>query len=146
MPEEVYASIKDSDLILHAGDITSIEFLEKLKKIAEVKVVSGNMDDHEIKENLPRKQLLRIGGFSIALIHGWGAPKAIVDLVYNEFLQEKPDIIIFGHSHQPFKKQRNGTLLFNPGSPTDKIFASVNSYGIITLDEQINAQIIKLNG
>jgi uncharacterized protein len=30
-----------------------------------------------------------------------------------------PDVLIFGHSHQPECRWVGSTLLFNPGSPTD---------------------------
>ena len=33
IPEEVYAQIKGADLLIHAGDITSLEFFKKLSKL-----------------------------------------------------------------------------------------------------------------
>jgi predicted phosphodiesterase len=35
-------------------------------------------------------------------------------------------------------------LFFNPGSATDKVFAPYNSYGIIEVNDKIDAKIIKI--
>ena len=63
--------------------------------------------------------------------------------VRKEFKQV--DVIIFGHSHIPCNERIDGVLFFNPGSPTDKIFAPYNSYGMIEITgKNINARIIKI--
>ena len=54
------------------------------------------------------------------------------------------DVIVFGHSHSPVNELRDGILFFNPGSPTDKIFAKYNSYGILTINKEIKGEIIRL--
>ena len=55
------------------------------------------------------------------------------------------DAIIFGHSHSPLNILDNGLLLFNPGSPTDKVFATVKTYGILDVtDEKIEGKIIRI--
>ena len=62
------------------------------------------------------------------------------------FLKEfkNVDIIVFGHSHKPINEQKNGVLLFNPGSPTDNIFAPFQSVGILELDKGKKGTIIKI--
>lgn len=146
LPPQIYEDLKSANLILHAGDMTSIDFLKKLQKISEVKAVVGNMDDIGLKKMLPQKQLIKIGKLCIGLIHGWGNPQDLTESVQKEFLKEKPDIIIFGHSHQALKAQKNGVILLNPGSPTDKIFSKSNSYGIISIDseDKINIKIVEI--
>ena len=144
LPPKVYEALKGADLILHAGDITSPQVVEKLRKNAELKAVWGNMDGAEIRNMFPPKQNISIGKFHIGLIHGWGAPAGLLEVVKKEFLLEEPQIIIFGHSHQPLNLHKDGILFFNPGSPTDKVFTDVNSYGIITIDDEIKAEIIKI--
>ena len=62
----------------------------------------------------------------------------------NEFKKDKVDIIIFGHSHTPENKKIDGILFFNPGSLTDKDFAPYNSYGILELNDEIEAKIIRI--
>lgn len=145
LPQQVYDALKDAELIIHAGDMVSCEFYKKLQGFAEVKAVHGNMDDPEMKKLLPSKQIINIGKFSIGLIHGWGAPAGLLNIVEKEFTDQDPDIIIFGHSHQPINMHKKNTIFFNPGSPTDKIFANVNTYGIINITNGLKAEIVKIS-
>jgi predicted phosphodiesterase len=62
----------------------------------------------------------------------------------SEFKGDNVDCIVFGHSHRPMNEMVKKVLLFNPGSPTDKIFAPYNSYGVIELKGELTADIIKL--
>ena len=144
LPKQIYDDLKDSDLILHAGDIISLEFLKKLEKFGKVQAVQGNMDEAALKDKLPLKEIIRVAKFTIGLTHGWGSPFGLLEQVHKEFLKEKPDVIIFGHSHKSLNIHKDGVLFFNPGSPTDKIFSDTNSYGIITIGESIEAKIVKL--
>lgn len=154
LPHKIYDELKSADLLLHAGDITSLIFLKNLQKLAkEMKAVYGNMDCPSLRKILPKKEVIKVNGFTVGLIHGWGAPSGLIDLAEKEFStgggsafgrQKKPDIIIFGHSHQPLCLNKNGILFFNPGSPTDKVFSEVNSYGLILINDSIDAKIVTL--
>lgn len=147
LPEEIYARIKESDLLIHAGDITSLGFFKKLDRLnKDIKAVQGNMDEPALKDMLPEKQLIKIGAFCVGVTHGRGSPFGLMEAVEKEFQKEKPHLIIFGHSHKPFNGYRGKTLFFNPGSPTDKIFSPVNSYGIITINDKIEAKIVNIEG
>lgn len=145
LPAKIYDQLKSADLLLHAGDITSLVFLKNLQKLAkDIKAVYGNMDDLSLRKILPKKEVIKVNGFTIGLIHGWGTPSGLIALAEKEFQEKKPDIIIFGHSHQPLCLNKNGILFFNPGSPTDKVFSETNSYGIISINDSIDARIIRL--
>ena len=40
---------------------------------------------------------------------------------------------------------KDGVLFFNPGSPTDKVFAAYNSYGILEInDKKVEGKIVKI--
>lgn len=144
LPEAVCEDLKRADLILHAGDLTEIEVLEKLKTLAPVKAVFGNMDDAVVQKALPKKEIITAGRFRIGLIHGWGPPIGLMQRVGKEFYNAKVDIIIYGHSHVPKNERQNGIIFFNPGSPTDKIFTRENYYGIIELNDEIKIELIRL--
>ncbi|MFH1996243.1 MAG: metallophosphoesterase family protein [Candidatus Omnitrophota bacterium] len=131
LPPEVYAQARAADMIIHAGDITEPEFLNRLKKIAKTVAVCGNMDSPDLRKTLRSKEVVRAGSVRIGIIHGHGAPSSLEELVLREF--KNVDVIVFGHSHIPLNKSRDGVLLFNPGSPTDKIFATQNSFGILSV-------------
>lgn len=143
LPKVIFEDFKKVDLILHAGDLVNIAVLDDLKKIAQTKAVVGNMDFPEVERVLPKKETIQIGRFKVGLIHGYGAPDGLIERIKREF---EPDVnmIVFGHSHRPVNESRDGVLFFNPGSPTDKIFAPFNSYGIIEIDDKIKTTIIKL--
>lgn len=143
IPSEIYRAFKDVDLILHAGDLVKISVLDELNKLAETQAVCGNMDEFELHKALPNKRIIKVGKFLIGLTHGYGSPFNLIDKVKKEF-PEKVDVIVFGHSHSPINEIRDGILFFNPGSPTDKIFAKYNSYGIFTVEDEIKGEIVKL--
>lgn len=137
--------IKHADMVIHAGDFVSMEILEKIKSLSpDFKAVCGNMDPREICESLPQKIIFKAGKFKIGIMHGYGAPNNLIEVLAGEFRAEKPDIVIFGHSHSAFNEKIDGILFFNPGSLTDKVFAKTNTYGIIELTDKIEAKIVEL--
>jgi len=113
-----------------------------LAHFAPVKAVLGNTDPYELAIKLPKKYLFNVGQYKIGLIHGDGLTGKTVERAYLAFEEEHPDIIVFGHSHQPYLAFHNKVLMFNPGSPTDKRFMPYCSYGILKIDEAIRAEIV----
>ena len=146
LPENLVSGLEGCDLIIHAGDFVNISVLDFLKKISKVEAVYGNMDERDVVSRLKDKKILNIQGKKICVMHGYGHPDKLVDILKNEFFSEKPDIIIFGHSHSPKNEYIDGVLFFNPGSAMDTVYAPYRSYGIIEIDKEgnINAQIHKL--
>ena len=128
--------------ILHAGDFVDNAVIEMLQEFAPLEAVRGNMDGDQIQNALPSRKVLELEGFKIGLVHGDGAPQGLMDRVRQHF--DMIDAIVFGHSHQPINERRNGVLYFNPGSPTDRIFAPYNSIGILELTDNIRGTIIRL--
>ncbi|MDI6758126.1 MAG: metallophosphoesterase family protein [Candidatus Omnitrophota bacterium] len=145
IPKKVLDGLKGIDMIIHAGDFVDLSVLEKLKNICNnVQAVYGNMDYAQVKEELPQEQLLDIGKYKIGLTHGYGAPDKLIGVLSVVFKDKGVDIIIFGHSHTPVNEKRGEILFFNPGSPTDKVFAPYNSFGIIEITDKIEARIVKI--
>lgn len=143
LPKSIYDEIKNVDLILHAGDFVDAEVLDALKKLKKVHAVYGNMDGPDVRRVLKDKEIVHAGKFRIGLIHGYGAPNDLVATVRKEFANV--DAIVFGHSHIAMNAVHDGILFFNPGSPTDTIFASANTYGILEVnDKKIEGKIINL--
>jgi len=143
LPEPVCAEIKNADMILHAGDFVDIDVLETLKKLGKVHAVYGNMDSPEVRRILKDKEIVHAGKFRIGLIHGYGAPKDLMETVKTEFTNV--DAIVFGHSHIAMNVIKDGILFFNPGSPTDTVFTSANTYGILEVtDKKIEGRIVTL--
>lgn len=143
LPKAVYETLKVVDLILHAGDFTEIAFLEKLSKFKKTVAVYGNLDSSEVAATLKPKEIIEAGKFRIGLMHGWGPPNGLAERLLTEFENDDINCLVFGHSHSTMNETRNGVLLFNPGSPTDKIFSPYNSYGILEIGDGITGRIIK---
>ncbi|MCK4722343.1 MAG: metallophosphoesterase family protein, partial [Dehalococcoidia bacterium] len=49
IPPAMIRALSNVDLIIHAGDIATLEVLEELRRLGEVKAVRGNMDSAELR-------------------------------------------------------------------------------------------------
>ena len=130
------------DHIVHAGDIISLDVLKQLNALAPVTAVAGNVDPPELRDLLGEKKILSIGGFKIGLTHGHGSKGSTISRSLAAFENETLDCIIFGHSHIPYCRYHESTLMFNPGSPTDKRRNQQYSFGIIELFDTLRAKHI----
>ncbi len=135
IPWSLLNAMKDVDFIIHAGDFAERAVLEGLREIAEVKAVYGNMDSGELKRMLLDKRTIDVAGRQIGLFHGSGGPWGIAERVRPLF--GDIDIIILGQSHLTFNEYIRGTLMFNPGRARD-------SYGIVTIEKEIKAEIVRV--
>jgi uncharacterized protein len=148
MGQPVPAAVLDAfvgvDLILHAGDILEMAVLEQLSAVAETQAVRGNMDHGPVAHELPDRRIIKAGAFKIGLTHGHGPPSGITWKVARVFEGEQCDCIVFGHTHNSLIKERNGVLFFNPGSPTDRMFARRNTVGILEVTDKIEPLILNV--
>jgi putative phosphoesterase len=145
IPSKLLEAFKNVDMIIHAGDLVELNVLDALKAICrDVKAVWGNMDPSEVKKYLPEKQIVTAGKYRIGVTHGSGSPAYLIETVNDVFKDDKVDIIIFGHSHYPVNEKRGRILYFNPGSLTDRMFSNFNSFGIIEINEDIKARIVRI--
>lgn len=130
----------DADIILHAGDLVSTKVLAAFGE-KDIRAVRGNMD---VDESLPEKLLLEIEGVKIGLIHGWGMPMGLEAKLLREF--DEVDCLVYGHTHIACNHLRDGVLFFNPGSPTDRRFAPVNTIGLLEIrGKRIEGRIEEIN-
>lgn len=142
LPTIVLQYFKDADHIIHAGDIADIGVIHALEEIAPVTAVAGNIDPLELHELLGEKKLISLGGFTLGIVHGDGVKGKTIERALNAFSGDNPDCVIFGHSHMPYCGNYRGTLMFNPGSPTDRRTNKYYSFGIIELNKKISPHII----
>jgi hypothetical protein len=133
----------DAALILHAGDLVELSVLEAFGE-KNVIAVCGNMDPPRIGEAFPYKRVVEVGRFRIGLIHGWGSPHDLEERIRGEF--EKVDCIVYGHSHYPVNRVRDGILFFNPGTACNKRWSVSNTVGILEVGEDtITGRIISMD-
>ncbi len=123
------------DVIAHCGDLTERIAIELLEEIAPVIAVAGNNDGKELHRELGERAIIEAEDARIGVVHGHaGKGRSTADRAYAAFNDERVDAILFGHSHIPYRARREGVLLFNPGSPTDKRLNPAYSYGIVRVE------------
>lgn len=122
------------DLLVHLGDINTRHVLEELGEIVPVIAVVGNNDDEELQFTLPMTTRFTVGRFSFAAVHGHGGRSARDEAIRR--WAGKVDCVLFGHSHKPLMEKVGETLLFNPGSATDRRWNPHFGVGLITVSEE----------
>lgn len=132
----------EAELILHAGDVGAPQILDGFLEVPLV-AVRGNTD--AANANLPEQRVLELAGFRIGLIHGWGPLAGLESRVLGELSAARLDCLIYGHSHYPMCRQRDGLLLFNPGSPTDRRSAPCHCVGVLELGQTLVGHILSLD-
>jgi putative phosphoesterase len=135
LPTELVADLERADLIVHAGDIATAAFLDELKRFAPVQAVHGNADEIELKRLLPRRLKIEVLGRPLGVVHGDGTGGTTVGRARTAFAKDEVDVVVFGHSHFPYRAYAGRTLLFNPGSPTDRRMSPKFAYGRLVLNE-----------
>ena len=111
--------LRDADLILHAGDFSTLAVLEELEAIGPpVAAVHGNVDDAALRERLPEERVVDAGGARIAMVHDAGPSKGRLERMRLRF--PGAAAVVFGHSHIPLHSEHEGFQIFNPGSATDR--------------------------
>ena len=126
---EVIQNLHGCDYILHGGDISSQEILERLEQIAPVKVVRGN-NDKEWAEHLPLFLDFELGGVRIYMTHkNKDLPGDLTPY----------DLVICGHTHQYASSWQDSvgkrrTLVFNPGSCGPRRFIQPITMAILKIE------------
>ena len=124
--------MRESNLILHAGDFTYPEVLAELETLGPpVAAVHGNVDTEELRRRLPEARVVDADGAKIAMVHDAGPSYGRLERLRARF--PDADAVVFGHSHIPLHEERGGFQIFNPGSPTDKRRQPSHSMGVATV-------------
>jgi uncharacterized protein len=134
---EVLETFKDVSLILHAGDIGSLELLKTLKNLAPVIAVRGNNDTGAWANRIPQTKLVKAGLVSIFVLH--------------DLKELKPktgyDVVISGHSHRPSISRRDKVLFLNPGSAGPRRFKLPISVARLYIHNSVaEAELVELRG
>jgi putative phosphoesterase len=132
---------KEVEMILHAGDMTELRVLDSFSG-KKVVAVCGNMDSSMVRKEFPVNRVVGAGGYKIGLTHGWGAPQGIEERIARQF--EGVDCIVYGHTHHPSARKRGGIFFFNPGAFGGGMGSSPRTVGLLTVGEEIEAEIIYL--
>jgi uncharacterized protein len=116
------------DHILHGGDIGLPAIILALEQIAPVTAVAGNTDDPGFRYRLTEVVELAKRKFLVQHIVN---PRALADPIATRIARERPDVVVFGHTHKPFHERIGGTLFFNPGYAGKSRFGMERSLAIL---------------
>jgi putative phosphoesterase len=129
LPDACVAKLRESDLIIHAGDLTGQSALERLREYGEVAAVHGNADEPRLRAELPERLELRLEDVHVGVIHDAGPRPGRLERLRQAF--PAAGLVIFGHSHLPLHEAaEDGFQIFNPGSPTERRRAPTRTMGV----------------
>lgn len=118
LPKEVYEFFKDVDLIIHAGDIGSVDVLNELQAFKKTVAVYGNIDDFDVVVLTEKVENIEIEGLKIMITHIGGYPNRYERGIKELIEIERPNIFISGHSHilKVINDPKYSLLHINPGA------------------------------
>ena len=117
--------------ILHAGDIGQPRLIWELEQIAPVTAVGGNTDDPGFRYGIT--ETVEMAGRKF-LVHHIVNPHSLSDALAARIARERPDAVIFGHTHKPFCEVIGGTQYFNPGYAGKSRFGLERTVAILHCD------------
>lgn len=118
--------------ILHAGDIGLPQILQELEQIAPVIAVSGNTDDPGFRYR--ETAVVELAALRF-LVHHIVNPHELSEQLAARIKRERPDVVVFGHTHKPFCERINGTLFFNPGYAGKSRFGMPRTLAILHCEQ-----------
>jgi hypothetical protein len=138
-PEAIHA-LMGVDHILHAGDVGDPLILDKLRWIAPLTAVRGNVDVTGVCRRLPASYVIELGGRYFYLVH------SLDDLDLNPAAAGIA-AVVSGHTHRAAKRVRDGVLYLNPGSAGPRRFdLPVTLARVSVEDGAVRARIVTLAG
>ncbi|HET8954255.1 MAG TPA: metallophosphoesterase family protein [Solirubrobacterales bacterium] len=130
LPEACVARIREAEALIHAGDFSAASVLADLRELCPtVLAVHGNVDEAELRRELPEELEVELGGRSVAIVHDAGPSAGRLGRMRARF--PGADAVVFGHSHLPLHEREGGFQIFNPGSPTERRRAPQRSMGLL---------------
>ena len=131
----VLTLLQGSDRILHAGDVGSLGVLSRLREIAPVEAVRGNVDTGPDGEALPLLVTGDLDGVPFRMIHR----REDVEPSWAKSAR----LVVFGHSHRPELEWRGACLFLNPGACGPRRFSYPLSIAVLTVvDGRIVPEIL----
>ena len=116
--EKILNYCKNADEVWHAGDIGNIDLMNKIREVAELRAVYGNIDDKDMRSEFPLDQKFKVEGVTVWMTHIGGYPYRYNPRVKKSLQLRPPKLFISGHSHilkvQYDKKLQ--LLHMNPGA------------------------------
>jgi putative phosphoesterase len=136
--QEAIQALIGVDHILHAGDVGDPLILDKLRWVAPLTAVRGNVDVSGVCRALPATYVVELGGRFFYMVHS----------VHDLDLSPKTAgiaVVVSGHTHRAQIEDRQGVLYLNPGSAGPRRFDLPVTLAKVTVaDRVVHAEIITL--
>lgn len=144
----IFNYFKQVDEIWHAGDVGSLEVIEKLEAFKPTRGVYGNIDDHVVRAAWPKVQRFQVEEMEILMTHIGGKPYKYSHDAYGEIITKSPDVFVCGHSHILLVQfdQKIQSMWLNPGACGVKGFHKVRTLLRFDVDgkELKNMEVVEL--
>jgi len=134
---EALVALAEAEHILHAGDVGLPEILDKLRKIAPVTAIRGNVDVSGACAELPATDVVELAGRLFYLVH------SVRDLDINPVVAGVA-VVVSGHSHKPSVTMKDEVMYLNPGSAGPRRFALPVTVALVTVGDEVSARIVEL--
>ncbi len=110
--------LTDCDEIWHAGDIGSLDVVNRLRSFAPLRAVYGNIDDQNIRHEFSEFLSFDYEGISVLMTHIGGFPGKYDTKALRQIFAIKPKIFVCGHSHilRVMYDKHFDMLTLNPGA------------------------------
>ena len=119
LPHDCLARLAGADLILHAGDLSSVSFLGQLWAIGPpVEAVHGNVDEPALQAMLPAERTVEVGELRVGMVHDAGRREGREARLVARF--PGCAAVVYGHSHLSEIARAGSVWILNPGSPTER--------------------------
>ena len=113
---EVLDALAGVEHIFHAGDVGEPAILDRLRQVAPVTAIRGNIDVNGPCAFLPPTEAVELSGRLIYMLH------SVTDLDLDPAVAGMA-VVISGHSHKPLIETRHAVLYLNPGSAGPRRFS-----------------------
>ncbi len=137
------------DQIWHAGDIGSMEIVERLEAFRPLKAVYGNIDGQDIRRLFPEIARFTVDGADVLMKHIGGYPGKYDASIRSTLFANPPRLFISGHSHiLKVKYDKSLNLLhINPGAAGIYGFHTVRTLVRFCIDNGSfsDLEVIELN-
>lgn len=137
------------DQIWHAGDIGSMEIVERLEAFRPLKAVYGNIDGQDMRRLFPETARFTVDGADVLMKHIGGYPGKYDASIRSTLLANPPQLFISGHSHiLKVKYDKSLNLLhINPGAAGIYGFHTVRTLVRFSIDNGrfSDLEVIELN-
>ncbi len=97
--EKYVKYFENCDEVWHAGDIGSMELVQKFQRFRPFRAVYGNIDGQDIRRLFPQTLRFQVEGAEVLIKHIGGYPGNYDSSVRGSLLVRPPKLFISGHSH-----------------------------------------------